>query len=126
MARKDGETAGEIALTGLWWAPQRVAPVRSFPSTLLPALPGLRPCADTSPLGLLFFPDPSTKSLLLQCPLRHKKDLPLTCDNHCALIPYPLLGIIPQTFGLPVRANICMVVEEKTFVTIRTKFCIIC
>jgi len=43
MARKDGETAGEIALTGLWWAPQRVAPVRSFfsfPSTLLRALPG--------------------------------------------------------------------------------------
>lgn len=117
MARKDGETAGEIALTGLRWAPQRVAPVRyflSFPSTLLPALPGLRPCADTSSVGLLFFRDPSPKSLLLECPLRHKKGLPLTCDNHCALVPYPLLGIIPQIFGLPVRANIYMIIEKKS------------
>jgi len=52
MARKDDETAGEIALTNLWWVPQRVAPVWSFfslPSILLRALPGLRPYADSSP-----------------------------------------------------------------------------
>lgn len=90
--------------------------------SLLRALPS---SLDISPLRLLFFRDPSPKSLLLECPLRHKKGLPLTWDRSLCSSSLTFFGDYTSDFRLLVRTNTYMILEKKIFEIIRSKFCII-
>lgn len=125
MAQKDDETAGEIALTGLWWVPQRVAPVRGLSSLflLLPlplrALPSSL-CGHivirTSFLSILlrrvFY-----QSIRIATQERSPTDARLSCSGSLAFSwNYTALSL---DFRLE---QISMIIERKTFEIIRTKF----